>query len=59
MNNVLSLAFEIYCSGCDKFQNEVYDSLNEIPRDINCEYCGDDIDFNKDIIVVYKVIKNE
>ena len=29
---VLRLAFEIYCSDCDKFQNAVYDSLNEIPK---------------------------
>lgn len=58
-NNILSLAFEIYCNDCDKFQNQVYDSLNEIPKDITCEYCGRDIDFNKDIIVVYKVCKNE
>lgn len=57
--NVLSLAFEIYCNECDKFQNYVYDSLNEIPKNIACEYCGKDIDFNKDIIVVYRVCKNE
>ncbi|HCW53410.1 MAG TPA: hypothetical protein DG753_06675 [Clostridium sp.] len=58
-NNILSLSFEIYCNDCDKFQNHVYDSLNEIPNDITCEYCGKNIDFNKDIIVVYKVCKNE
>lgn len=57
--NILSLAFEIYCNDCDKFQNEVYDSLNEVPKNITCEYCGKDIDFNKDIIVVYKVHKSE
>ena len=56
---VLRLAFEIYCSDCDKFQNAVYDSLNEIPKNITCEYCGHDIDFNKDIIVIYKVNRNE
>lgn len=56
---VLQLAFEIYCSNCDKFQNLVYDSLNEIPKNITCEYCGHDIDFNKDIIVIYKVNRNE
>lgn len=56
---ILQLAFEIYCSDCDKFQNVVYDSLNEIPKNITCEYCGYDIDFNKDIIVIYKVNKNE
>lgn len=55
----LQLAFEIYCDDCDKFQNVVYDSLNEIPKNITCEYCGHDIDFNKDIIVIYKVNKNE
>ena len=47
------------CNDCDKFQNNVYDSLNEIPKDITCEYCGKDIDFKKDIIVIYKVCKNE
>ena len=57
--NILSLAFEIYCNDCDKFQNEVYDSLNEVPKNITCEYCGKDIDFNKDIIVVYRVHKSE
>lgn len=57
--NILSLAFEIYCNECDKFQNDVYDSLNEILKNITCEYCGKDIDFNKDIIVIYKVCKNE
>lgn len=56
---VLQLAFEVYCNKCDKFQNTVYDSLNEIPKNTNCEYCGNDIDFNKDIIVIYKVNKNE
>lgn len=57
--NALNLAFEIYCNECDKFQNDVYDSLNDIPNNIACEYCGKDINFNKDIIVVYKVCKNE
>lgn len=52
---IIKLAFEIYCD-CNKFQNEVYDSLNEIPSDLSCEYCGRDIDIKRDLIVIYKVL---
>lgn len=54
-NDLLTIAYEIYCSECDKFQNDIYDSLNEIPENISCEYCGKDIDIMKDAIVVFKV----
>ena len=57
-NDLLTIAYEIYCSECDKFQNDIYDSLNEIPKNISCEYCGKDIDTMKDAIVVFKVKNN-
>ncbi|MBM6820685.1 hypothetical protein [Clostridium saudiense] len=57
-NDLLTIAYEIYCSECDKFQNDIYDSLNEIPKNICCEYCGKDIDIMKDAIVVFKVKNN-
>ena len=56
-NDLLTIAYEIYCSECDKFKNDIYDSLNEIPENISCEYCGKDIDIMKDVIVVFKVKK--
>ncbi|MGL5068097.1 MAG: hypothetical protein ACRC6T_09830 [Sarcina sp.] len=52
---IIKLAFEIYCD-CNKFQNDVYDSLNDIPNNLACEYCGKDIDIKKDLIVIYKVL---
>ena len=57
-NDLLTIAYEIYCSECDKFQNDIYDSLYEIPENISCEYCGKDIDIMKDAIVVFKVKNN-
>ena len=54
-NDLLTIAYEIYCSECDKSQNDIYDSLNEIPENIYCEHCGKDIDIMKDAIVVFKV----
>ena len=57
-NDLLTIAYEIYCSECDKFQNDIYDYLNEIPENISCEYCGKDIDIMKDAIVVFKVKNN-
>lgn len=56
-NDLLTIAYELYCSECDKFQNDIYDSLNEIPKNICCEYCGKDIDIMKDAIIVFKVKK--
>lgn len=57
--NILKLSFEVYCNKCDKFQNDIYDSLNEIPKNLTCEYCDKDIDFSKDIIVIYRVCSDE
>ena len=54
-NDLLTIAYKIYCSECDKFQNDIYDSLNEIPENIYCEHCGKHIDIMKDAIVVFKV----
>lgn len=58
-NYILRLAFEVYCNKCNKFQNNIYDFLNEIPRFINCRHCEGNINFNKDIIVIYKVNENK
>ena len=57
-NDLLTIAYEIYCSECDKFQNDIYDSLNEIPENISCKYCSKDINIMKDAIVVFKVKNN-
>ena len=57
-NNLLALAFEVYCNHCDKFQNKVYDDLREISLDLQCEYCYAEINKMQDIIVIYKVIDN-
>ena len=57
-NYLLSSAYELYCSRCDKFQNDIYDQLNEIPKNIFCKYCGKDINIMKDAIIIFKVKNN-
>ena len=57
-NDLLTIAYEIYCSECDKSRNDIYDSLNEIPENIYCEHCGKHIYIMEDAIVVFKVKNN-
>ena len=56
-HNLLEINFEIYCnqSGCEKFQNTIYKTINEIPNDLTCEYCGSEINKTKDAIVIFRV----
>jgi hypothetical protein len=52
---ILSMCFEVYCNSCEKFQNNIYDNVKDIPEDLTCEYCGHEFNRLEDSIVVYKI----
>lgn len=55
-NGVLEVNYEVYCHACDKFQDVIFKNLSEIPDDLDCQLCRKDIDREKDLIVVFRVV---
>lgn len=48
---------EIYCPNCSQFTGQFFDNVQDIPDEVNCIYCGEDIEPSlKSAIVIYKII---
>lgn len=54
--NIVARNFEVYCSKCQKYTGAVYETLKEIPDDLICDDCGNELDPFENTIIVYKVL---
>ncbi|MED1602648.1 hypothetical protein [Alkalihalophilus marmarensis] len=50
--------FEVFCPKCKRYTGDVYETLNQIPNELFCGECGNElgIDPLDNTIVVYKVL---
>jgi len=55
VQGILKSYFEIICNECNKTEGEVYESIDDIPKDLLCEICGRPINSSKNTILIYKV----
>lgn len=55
----LTINYEIYCHKCGKFTGEIYETLADIPEEIECDELGHELNPLTASIVVFKVIKDE
>jgi hypothetical protein len=56
-NGYVKPVFALYCFKCQKFVTGPYDNLNEIPEDIECDFCDETVDIVNNIVTYYEVIK--
>ncbi|HFD2064454.1 TPA: hypothetical protein ACF2DS_000148 [Clostridium perfringens] len=56
---IVEKSFEEYCRECKKVNGKIHDSFAEIPEEIYCKFCGRQLDPIDDVIVIYRVIKDE
>jgi hypothetical protein len=54
---VLKSYFEIFCE-CSKTIGEVYESISDIPLQVYCDNCGQEIDSDKHAFLIYRVNTN-
>lgn len=47
--------YEIKCKVCNTYQDTIYESIEEISRDLDCIRCGNRIDKDEDYLVIYKI----
>lgn len=50
--------YEFYCNRCHKLVGKSYDVFNQIPDNINCEYCDQLLDIKNVVFVKNKVIED-
>lgn len=48
--------YEIYCFECNKSKGVFLDSLEEFDSDLYCDFCGNHLKVETNIIVLYKVV---
>lgn len=54
---IIEKAYEIYCPKCQKSTGDIFNSLNDVPHELNCEVCEHEFSFPDGLLVVYRVIK--
>ena len=55
--DVLEQWLEIYCPNCSQFTGQFFSNVQDIPGEVNCLHCGEDIEYPlKNAIVIYKVL---
>ena len=48
--------YEIYCFDCNRSKGIFIDSLEKFDSDFYCDFCGNHLSIEKNIIVLYKVV---
>lgn len=55
--DVLERYLQIYCPRCQRFTGSYYKTVFEIPSEVNCVHCGEDIKQPLEhAIIIYKVL---
>lgn len=55
--NFISRCFEIHCDKCEKDSKEIYDSLCNFPKEKCCNNCNNKLNAFKDVVIIYKKVK--
>ena len=54
---ILEQYLQIYCPRCQRFTGNYYKTVFDIPTDINCVHCAEDVEQPlKHVIIIYKVL---
>jgi hypothetical protein len=56
---VLAVIFEVYCHSCSRFTGEVFETLSEMPEELECYECDRTLSPLTASIVVYRVVVDE
>ncbi len=51
----LSLNYEMYCFSCNQFTGDIFQTIGQIPEEIFCENCGEELTPIDNSIAIYKV----
>lgn len=58
-NGYLNLNYEVYCFSCSQFTGEVYKTISQMPEEIYCESCHNELHPVENSIAIYKVKSDE
>lgn len=51
--------YELYCHECDKYNVGRYEHYTDIPETVECGWCRERLERKSNVIVIYKVIKDD
>ena len=58
----LKQVYKLYCPKCKDFSREIYESINELEEENECEFCGNELfeDENpyKYVVIYFRVVNN-
>ena len=60
--NVLKQVYKLYCPKCKDFSSEIYESINELEEENECEICGNEL-FEEEnpykyVVIYFRVVNN-
>lgn len=56
---ILKVYFEVFCHECKNSNGEIYNTIAEIPTDLECQNCGNKLCSLNNFIMIYKVVKED
>jgi hypothetical protein len=56
---ILKENYEIYCHFCSKYHHKFYEYYGDIPEYVECESCFNKLVRSQNVVVIYKVIKDD
>lgn len=54
--DMLEVNYELYCHKCGQFKGPIYETIGQIPEELDCECCGEKLNPLEDTIVIYRVL---
>lgn len=57
--DILTLNFEVYCHSCSRFTGQIFETLSEMPEELECPNCDRILNSLTASIVVFRVISDE
>lgn len=59
---VLKQVYKLYCPNCKDFSKRIYENINELEEENECEICGEELfeeeNLYKYVVIYFKVISN-
>jgi hypothetical protein len=56
---IIEQNFEVYCYKCNKYTGDLYKTISQIPDDLICENCEEELNPLENTIVVYSVLVDD